>query len=94
MLQGLPEGRRKFSIDDHLRRFPKALRHLYELGATNEVKEYTEKNQLYKNAIELYRYQTERLNEIMRLYADYLSSQSNFKEAGIGEFQSSDAKLV
>jgi elongator complex protein 1 len=55
------------------------------MGATEEVKEYTEKNQLYKNALELYRYQTDRLNEIIRLYADYLNNQSNFREAGIGE---------
>ncbi|KAI9785683.1 MAG: hypothetical protein M1839_008700 [Geoglossum umbratile] len=82
-LQELPESRRKFSIDNHLSRFAKALRHLYELGAIDEVKEYTVKNQLYKNALELYRYQTERLNEIMRLYADYLNNQSNFMEAGI-----------
>ncbi|KAI9771354.1 MAG: hypothetical protein M1840_002324 [Geoglossum simile] len=82
-LQELPEGRRNFSIDNHLKRFPKALRHLYDLGATDEVKEYTEKNRLYKDALELYRYETERLNEIIRLYADYLNNQSNFKEAGI-----------
>ncbi|KAH0543824.1 hypothetical protein FGG08_001863 [Glutinoglossum americanum] len=82
-LQELPQGRRKFSIDNHLSRFPKALRHLHELGVIEEIRVYTVKNQLYKNALELYRYQSERLNEIMRLYAEYLNGQSNFKEAGI-----------
>ncbi|KAI9867254.1 MAG: hypothetical protein M1813_009532 [Trichoglossum hirsutum] len=82
-LQELPQGRRRFSIDNHLGRYSKALRHLHGLGVASEIRDYTVRNQLYKSALELYRYQMGPLNEIMRLYADYLNNQSNFKEAGI-----------
>lgn len=77
--------RRQFSIDNHLKRFGKALKHLHDLNVFEEVKNYVLKHDLYMEALELYRYQTDHLAEIMRLYADHLNHSSNFKEAGIGD---------
>ncbi|KAI9658531.1 MAG: hypothetical protein M1829_006757 [Trizodia sp. TS-e1964] len=82
-LQELPLLRRKFSIDDHLGLYKKALAHLHSLTAFTEVKTYVLKNTLYKEALGLYKYDAESLGEIMKLYATYLESKSQHKEAGI-----------
>ena len=76
--------RRQYTIDDHLGRRTRALRHLYELDTFDELKVYTIKHSLYKEALNLYRYQPARLHDIMRLYADHLNNESQFKEAGLG----------
>ena len=76
--------RRQFSIDDHLGRFQKALRHLCDLHAFEEVKPYTIKHNLYAEALDFYRYQDDKLMEIMKIYADHLQSSGNFRDAGIG----------
>ena len=76
--------RRQFSIDDHLCRFQKALRHLCDLHAFEEVKPYAIKHDLYTEALDFYRYQDDKLKDIMKLYADHLQSNGNFRDAGIG----------
>lgn len=83
-LQQLPEIRRQFEIDNHLSRFEKALGHLYALNAHDEIRAYVVKHVLYKEALELYKYQTEQQREITELYADYLQDQSKYKDAAIG----------
>ena len=82
-LQGMSVLRRQYSIDNHLGRFKKALKHLCELGAFNEVKDYTIKHRLYPDALVFYRYKEDKLREIMRLYADFLQQNGKFKEAGV-----------
>ncbi|OQE91889.1 hypothetical protein PENNAL_c0008G02372 [Penicillium nalgiovense] len=82
-LQQLPETRRQFEIDNHLSRFEKALGHLYALNAHDEISAYVAKHVLYKEALELYKYQTEYQREITKLYADYLQDQSKYKDAAI-----------
>ena len=75
--------RQKFTIDDDLKRYQRALSHLSALEAFDELQAYTIKHELYSEAIDLYRYDNTRLKELTRLYADYLSTRSKFKEAGI-----------
>ena len=85
-LQGLQEMtplRRQFTIDNDLGRKEKALRHLYALDAFEELKCYAEKHELYTVAIELCKYQPDRLNGLVRSYADFLNSRNRFKEAAI-----------
>ncbi|GAD95521.1 IKI3 family protein [Paecilomyces variotii No. 5] len=82
-LQELPELRRRFEIDNYLGRFSKALTHLHSLKEHEELKLYAIKHTLYKEALELYKYQPEQLREITHAYADYLYDQSNYKEAAI-----------
>lgn len=82
-LQGMSALRRQYSIDNHLGRFKKALRHLCELDAFDEVKDYTIKHDLYPQALDFYRYQEAKLRDITRLYADFLQQTGNFKEAGL-----------
>ncbi|KAE8353910.1 IKI3 family-domain-containing protein [Aspergillus coremiiformis] len=82
-LQQLPELRRLFEIDNYLGRWVKALRHLHSLNAHDELRAYTIKHVLYKDAIDLYKYQQEQLRDMTNLYADYLYDQSKYKEAAI-----------
>jgi len=83
-LQEMTILRRNFTIDNDLKRYEKALTNLYNIDVFDEFKEYTQKNELYCHGLELYRYQREKLNDLMRLYADYLNNQRSFKKAGIG----------
>ncbi len=82
-LQGMSVLRRQYSIDNHLGRFKKALSHLCNLGAFDEVKIYTIQHELYPEALNFYRYQEDHLREIMRLHADFLQQSGKFKEAGV-----------
>ncbi|CAG5182057.1 uncharacterized protein ALTATR162_LOCUS9970 [Alternaria atra] len=82
-LQDLPEIRRKFKIDDQLGRRAKALTHLKDLQAYDEVQGYVQKHDLYPEALSMYQYDSTRLKEIMRLYADFLSTNNKNKEAAL-----------
>ncbi|KAK3714213.1 putative elongator complex protein 1 [Vermiconidia calcicola] len=82
--------RQQFKIDDDLKRNKKALSHLYALEAFDELKAYMAKHELYAAAIDLFRYDTARLSELMQLYADFLSSRNRYKEAGIAYESISD----
>jgi len=82
-LQDMATLRRQYSIDDYLGRFSKAIRHLYDLDAFDEVESYVVKHTLYSQALEMYRYQDKKLAVIMRLYGEYLRKNANYKEAGI-----------
>lgn len=82
-LQQMSELRRRYSIDDYLKRNTKALQHLHDLDAFQELCDYTVKHTLYKASLSLYRYKTEQLNTLVTLYANFLETQSNYREAGI-----------
>ncbi|CAO1600903.1 Putative elongator complex protein 1 [Xanthoria calcicola] len=80
-LQRMDTLRRRFSIDDYLSRFKKAIRHLCDLSAFEEVKSYTTKHDLYQETMGLYRYDEEKFSSIMQLYANHLRNTSQFKAA-------------
>lgn len=85
-VQGLGELsqlRKQFIIDNDLKKHSKALGHLFALDEFEELKTYMSKHGLHKEAIHLYRYQTQRLNELMKICADFLESRNRYKEAGI-----------
>lgn len=85
-IQGLGEMqplRRQFTVDHDLKKHSKALGHLFTMDEFDELKTYMAKHELYSDAINLYRYQAQRLNELMKLYADFLSSRNRYKESGI-----------
>jgi elongator complex protein 1 len=82
-LQDVPLVRRKFKIDDQLGRSAKALTHLNELQAFEEVRDYVQKHTLYPEALAMYQYDSVHLKEIMRLYADHLRTNYKNKEAAL-----------
>ncbi|RDA84950.1 hypothetical protein CP532_1738 [Ophiocordyceps camponoti-leonardi (nom. inval.)] len=82
-LHALPTLRCRFEIDDHLGRRGKALKSLQALDAFDELCDYTSKHTLYQEALKLYRYDEARLRTLTRLFANYLESQSSYREAGL-----------
>ena len=76
---------RQHRIDDHLGRWTKALRWLHDLHVFEDFKTYMVKHKLYDDALRLYRYQEDRVKDIMGLYADHLLRESRYKDAGIGK---------
>lgn len=75
-------------------RHTKAIKHLHALDAHDELRAYAIKHVLYKDAIDLYKYQPEQLHDITNTYADYLHDESKYKEAGIGTFPLIDAERL
>lgn len=84
--------RRKFLIDDYLKRYEKALQWLHELDQDKdddnddiktEFNEYMVAHDLYKVALKIYRYDDSRSEGILKLYGDHLSSTQNHKEAAL-----------
>ncbi|KAF2710609.1 elongator complex protein 1 [Pleomassaria siparia CBS 279.74] len=82
-LHDLPPLRRRFKIDDQLGRRTKALTHLKDLEVFEELQAYVRQHGLYPEALKMYQYDSAHLREIMRLYADHLSSNNQHKEAAI-----------
>ncbi|KAL9099105.1 MAG: hypothetical protein Q9163_005346 [Psora crenata] len=79
----MPELRKRYTIDDYLGRHTKALTHLFELDAFEEVKSYATKHSLYAQALDHYRHQEGKVLELTRLHAHYLQQEGKFKDAGI-----------
>ena len=82
-LQDMQPLRQRYSIDNDLKRYKKALSHLHAMGEFDELKGYMAKHELFNAAVDLYRYDSAKLAELMRLFAGYLSSRNRYKEAGI-----------
>lgn len=82
-LHNLQPLRQRFAIDNDLKRYRKALTHLHEMGEFEELKEHVGKHELHGAAMELYRYDKAKTQELMALYADYLSSRNRYEDAGI-----------
>ncbi|KAF2013672.1 elongator complex protein 1 [Aaosphaeria arxii CBS 175.79] len=89
-LHDLPLTRRKFKIDDQLSRHTKALQHLKDLSAFDELQAYVQNHTLYREALELYQYDTSSLDQIMRLYADHLAVTNQHKDAALAYTYLSD----
>lgn len=92
-LQDLPVLRRRFQIDDHLKKYSRALVSLHALEAHDEVQTYTVKHGLYTAAMDLYRYDPVHLASMTRLYAEHLSNLSRHSSAAtlfesLGDFES------
>ncbi|KAL9046761.1 MAG: hypothetical protein Q9214_000485 [Letrouitia sp. 1 TL-2023] len=81
-LHKMSQLRRQYSIDDYLGRHQKALKHLCGLDAFDDVKTYVSKHSLYKDALDFYRYKNEKYSVLMHMHAEYLQSQSQYKDAG------------
>ncbi|KAL6243017.1 putative elongator complex protein 1 [Rhinocladiella similis] len=80
-LHALPALRRQYTIDNHLHKYARALSSLHALKAHDDVETYTVKHKLYTTALDLYKYDKAHLEHIMRLYAQYLTTQSQHSHA-------------
>lgn len=80
-LQSLPDLRRRFTIDHHLKNHAKALTSLHALSEHDELQAYTIKHSLYIQAESLYKQNPGRLNTILRLHAEDLTIKSQHSAA-------------
>lgn len=82
-LKQLEENYRKYRIDNHLKRYEKALEHIVKCGVekVDECLELVEKHNLYTKALRLFKSSDECYNDVVIQYADYLRSKQVFYEA-------------
>ncbi|RMZ88339.1 hypothetical protein DV736_g4424, partial [Chaetothyriales sp. CBS 134916] len=82
-LNSLPLLRRKYTIDNHLKRYAKALASLVALESHDEAEAYTLKHTLYTDALDLYKYSPVHKEQYTRLYGAHLASQSQNLQAAV-----------
>ncbi|KAK1230942.1 putative elongator complex protein 1 [Marasmius sp. AFHP31] len=81
-LRALETYYQRFRIDDHLRRYPSALRNLSLAGPSrfDEAIEYAERHQLYKDALNTWK-ETEHYPRVLEVYGDWLYERREFRNA-------------
>ena len=83
----MPALHRQHAVDDYLKRYKKALKHLHDLSDFEVFKDYMVKHKLYEDALQMNRYQEENIRCLLPLYASYLEQESRYKEAGVGKLK-------
>ncbi|KAF9494179.1 Elongator complex protein 1 [Pleurotus eryngii] len=81
-LRALETNYQRFKIDDHLKRYTKALKNLSFGGGPyfDEAKAYIEKHQLHEAALAIWR-NTDQYNTVLELYGDWLFERREFHQA-------------
>ncbi|GME69118.1 unnamed protein product [[Candida] boidinii] len=88
-LHVLPDLRKKFTIDTHLKKYSKALESLTKITTAEspdideEIVNYVIERELYQDALKIYRYNDEKKQVILKAYADFLHSKQEYTEAGL-----------
>ncbi|KAL1945489.1 hypothetical protein VTO73DRAFT_2340 [Trametes versicolor] len=81
-LRALDQHYQRFRIDDHLRRYEKALTGLSLAGPERfeEAMTYVEKHQLYDHALSIWR-DTDKYQAVLNIYGDWLFECRDFRDA-------------
>ncbi|KAI0686278.1 Elongator complex protein 1 [Cytidiella melzeri] len=81
-LRAMEKFYQRFKIDDHLRRYPKALYNLSLAGSDRleEAFSYVEKHQLYEPALSIWK-GSEHYNTVLDIYGDWLFERREFRDA-------------
>lgn len=81
-LRALDQYYQRFRIDDHLKRYEKALRNLSQAGEErfDEAMLYVEKHKLYDYALAIWQ-ATHRYQSVLDIYGDWLFERRQFREA-------------
>ncbi|KIM63897.1 hypothetical protein SCLCIDRAFT_1213692 [Scleroderma citrinum Foug A] len=90
-LRALPVYYQHFRIDDHLRRYSKALSSLNLAGATyfQEALDYIERHQLYGPGLEIWK-GTERYPAVLGIYGNWLFERREYRQAALVFVEASD----
>ncbi|KAM4807893.1 elongator complex protein 1 [Rhinophrynus dorsalis] len=83
-LKKMETNYQRFTIDKHLKRYKKALRHLGKCGPDhfNEFLNLVKDQNLYTEALELCPFGTNEYKAINKAYGEHLSSKHQYEEAG------------
>ena len=84
-LQNMEIHRQRFTIDDYLKRYKKALTHLSLAGDDyfEDCLGYIQKHSLYSFSLSVFTSSTHQKNRVQSLYADHLMSLNEYDQAGI-----------
>lgn len=84
-LKNLDKYYQRYRIDDHLKRYEKALRNLSQAGDEHfdELLRYMKSHDLYLTAIEEYANRPTQKITILNAYGDHLSFRTSYEDAGI-----------
>ncbi|OLL22908.1 Elongator complex protein 1 [Neolecta irregularis DAH-3] len=97
-LHSMDSERRQYTINDHLKRYSKALDNLLRMDTPTtfeEAKIYTNVHTLYLHALKSLKHDKPKHASMLELYATYLHSQKNYHEAGLAyESISRDSKAL
>ncbi|KAF8587053.1 IKI3-domain-containing protein [Ramaria rubella] len=93
-LRALEGPYQHFKIDDHLKRYSMALRSLRLSGPEQfeEAKLYVERHQLYVEALELWKGETQEYNAMLEVYGDYLYERREFRAAALAFVRASRSR--
>ncbi|KAI0785729.1 IkappaB kinase complex IKAP component [Abortiporus biennis] len=82
-LRALEKFYQRFKIDDHLKRYEKALKNLSLTGDDHfdEAMDYVEKHQLYDAALSIWK-ETNHYDTVLSTYGDWLFERREFRHAG------------
>ncbi|CCM05755.1 uncharacterized protein FIBRA_07987 [Fibroporia radiculosa] len=81
-LRSLEHHYQRFRIDDHLKRYEKALQDLADAGQERfeEAMAYVEKHRLYESALAIW-LGSDRYSSVLSIYGDWLFERRDFREA-------------
>jgi elongator complex protein 1 len=84
-LQQLEHYYQRFTIDDLLKKYPKALANLALSGEQyfDDCIRYIKKHDLYREALNVFSKQESKYTKVLVIYADYLVDRGEVEEAGI-----------
>ncbi|KAF9647728.1 Elongator complex protein 1 [Thelephora ganbajun] len=90
-LRSLETNYQKFKIDDHLKRYEKALRNLSNAGPDRfgEATAYVEKHRLYDLALSIWE-GTENYKSVLNVYGEHLFERREFSQAALVFVQAED----
>ncbi|KAL4071351.1 IKI3 family-domain-containing protein [Scleroderma yunnanense] len=83
-LRALPVYYQRFRIDDHLRRYSKALSNINLAGAIyfQEALDYIERHQLYETGLEIWK-GTEQYSTVFGIYGSWLFERREYRQAAL-----------
>lgn len=84
-MQKLPQQRMRYTLNNHLKRYERALVSLLDMRGTDEVSDalweeclaYTQKHELWSTALQHMRYSEDWLQKLLPYYAEYLIKSSD-----------------
>uniref|UniRef100_T1P7H5 Elongator complex protein 1 n=1 Tax=Musca domestica TaxID=7370 RepID=T1P7H5_MUSDO len=84
-LKGYEPNYRKFKIDEHLRRFEKALQHIANCGREkfHEALEFIKRHEYYSRSLQAYQNDADCYGEICLAFADHLRANGKLEEASL-----------
>ncbi|OZJ05806.1 hypothetical protein BZG36_00877 [Bifiguratus adelaidae] len=84
-LQSLQGDEQRYRIDDHLKRYAKAVEHLSKSGHATfaEVCQYIQKHELYTVGLTLYPAESIERSNILCLYGEHCKEKGEYREAAI-----------